>query len=183
MFEAITTAEVAALTGLDEGAIRKDVEHGIIVGEPYAPRFHEPALIYFTVLKVLGFELGVSDRRRLYEQVQQGLARHESKMVLGTYLHFDLRQAKTDIEHRLERFRMWKRERTTTDKAILGGEPVFAGTRLSVRNVGGMLLRGASRAEVLEDYPYLKDEDLDFAKLYTIAYPRLGRPRDKAPAR
>jgi uncharacterized protein (DUF433 family) len=43
-----------------------------------------------------------------------------------------------------------------------------------------MLLKGASIDEVKEDYPYLKDEDIEFAKLYTVAYPRVGRPRETA---
>jgi hypothetical protein len=43
---ALTATEVAALTGLDERAIRKDLEHGIVeAGSP--PRFSEVALVYF----------------------------------------------------------------------------------------------------------------------------------------
>ena len=36
--------------------------------------------------------------------------------------------------------------------------------------------RGADATEVHEDYPELSGRDLEFAKLYTIAYPRIGRP-------
>jgi uncharacterized protein (DUF433 family) len=45
-----------------------------------------------------------------------------------------------------------------------------------------MLARGAPAAEVREDYPDLTDADLDFARLYTAAYPRIGRPRGQAAA-
>jgi uncharacterized protein (DUF433 family) len=31
--------------------------------------------------------------------------------------------------------------------------------------------------EIREDYPHLSDEDIEFAKLYTAAYPKVGRPR------
>jgi uncharacterized protein (DUF433 family) len=41
-----------------------------------------------------------------------------------------------------------------------------------------MLLRGASPAEVREDYPYLKHDDIEFAPVFTTAYPRMGRPRE-----
>jgi uncharacterized protein (DUF433 family) len=38
---------------------------------------------------------------------------------------------------------------------------------------------------MIEDYPYLKAEDIEFARRYARAYPRVGRPREsaKAPAR
>ena len=76
----------------------------------------------------------------------------------------------------------WKGE-VIVSETILGGEPVFPSTRLAVRHVGEMLRRGTERAEILEDYPYLTDQDLDFARLYAIAYPRIGRPRVQATAR
>jgi uncharacterized protein (DUF433 family) len=43
-----------------------------------------------------------------------------------------------------------------------------------------MLARGADAAEVREDYPYLGERDIEFAGLYAVAYPRIGRPRGQA---
>lgn len=44
--------------------------------------------------------------------------------------------------------------------------------------------REASKDEILEDYPYLTPEDIEFAPVFTRAYPRMGRPRERqAPAR
>lgn len=31
-------------------------------------------------------------------------------------------------------------------------------------------------------YPYLKDEDIEFAPVYARAYPRMGRPRERQAA-
>jgi uncharacterized protein (DUF433 family) len=64
-----------------------------------------------------------------------------------------------------------------SDKKILGGEPVFRGTRLSVRHVGGMRLNGEPMERILEDYPDLSAEDIEFAALYTAANPAAGRTR------
>src|SRR5262249_45683910 len=74
------------------------------------------------------------------------------------------------------RFEAWK-AKLVCSPDILGGEPVFPGSRLAVRHVGGMLLRGASLKEIHEDYPYLSGEDIAFAKLYMEASSRVGRPR------
>jgi uncharacterized protein (DUF433 family) len=72
---------------------------------------------------------------------------------------------------RLELFEAW-RARLVTDDRILGGEPVFPKRRLAVRNIGGQVLKGVQAAELREEYPYLKDNDLEFAKVYTLAYPK-----------
>jgi len=53
-----------------------------------------------------------------------------------------------------------------------------------VRHVGEMARRGASVEEIVEDYPNLRKQDVEFAKRYVAAYPRVGRPRaGEAPAR
>ena len=57
--------------------------------------------------------------------------------------------------------------RIVSDKKILGGEPVFQGTRLSVRHIGGMRLNGEPTERILGDYPDLSAEDVEFAALYT----------------
>ena len=58
---------------------------------------------------------------------------------------------------------------------ILGGEPVFPRSRLSVRHIGGLILRGAVD-EVREDYPYLSESDIEFAPVYAKAHPRTDYP-------
>ena len=68
----------------------------------------------------------------------------------------------------MSRYQAWKAERVVTDGGILGGEPVFTGTRLSVRHIGGLLLNGHD-VEVREDYPYLTNEDIEFAPVFTRA--------------
>lgn len=52
------------------------------------------------------------------------------------------------------------------DINILGGEPVFRGTRVSIAHVGLQMLRGASTDEMLEDYPGLTMQDFFFAVQY-----------------
>jgi uncharacterized protein (DUF433 family) len=72
-------------------------------------------------------------------------------------------------------FDEWK-TRLISDPNILGGETVFPNSRLSVRRVGAMLERGESLEVIKEDYPYLSDEDLQFAQRYVRAYPSMEQP-------
>ena len=53
--------------------------------------------------------------------------------------------------------------RITVDPEICGGRPCISGRRVRVKDVLDMLAGGATRAEILEDYPYLEDADITAA--------------------
>jgi uncharacterized protein (DUF433 family) len=63
-------------------------------------------------------------------------------------------------------FEEWKAEKVVTDVEILGGEPVFSGTRLSVRHIGRRAEHDTA-ATIIEDYPYLEAQDVVFANRYS----------------
>lgn len=63
------------------------------------------------------------------------------------------------------------------DKATLGGEPVFKGTRIPVYGIAAMLDAGASAQELLSGYPKLTARLLDLARIWAAAHPRRGRPK------
>jgi uncharacterized protein (DUF433 family) len=50
------------------------------------------------------------------------------------------------------------REIITTDKEVLSGQPVFAGTRVSVESLFDHLEAGVSLDEFLEDFPTVARE-------------------------
>lgn len=176
--QTLSATEVAALAGLDEGRVRKEVEYGILS----RPSFTLGDLVYFAVLGALGVQLGVDDRRKLHSVVIAATVAHAAAAMISPVLEVRLDRVAKDVGGRLARFEAWKKKRVVTDEGILGGEPTFPKSRLAVRHVGGMLLKGASKDELLEDYPYLKDDDIEFAPVYTRAYPRLGRPRERQTA-
>jgi uncharacterized protein (DUF433 family) len=176
----LSATEVVAFTGLEERRVRKDVEHGFF-GPASPPRFELSAVVYFRTVAELGFDLGVEDRRKLYLLIRDALKAKTppARLALSAITELKLGEIVSEVKEKLERFETWK-EKLVEDEKILGGEPVFAKSRLAVRQIGGMLIKGATPEEVREDYPYLKSEDIEFAKLYTLAYPRVGRPREAA---
>jgi uncharacterized protein (DUF433 family) len=181
----LTPSEVVALFGLDERRVRKDVEHGVFDRGKSPPRFALAEVVYLFAVAALGVELGVDDRKKLYRLIAAALAlRTPPKIIeLGAYFEVRLASAVHDVEGRLERFATWKKKLITRND-ILGGEPVFPNSRLAVRQIGEMARRGAPVKEILEDYPYLDAQDIEFAKQFLAAYPRVGRPRVReAPAR
>ena len=59
--------------------------------------------------------------------------------------------------------------RIVRDPAICGGEPIFKGTRVTLRTVLASLAEGASFAEILADFPTLSEEDLRAAVAFAAA--------------
>jgi uncharacterized protein (DUF433 family) len=64
-----------------------------------------------------------------------------------------------------------------SDPEILGGEPVFRGTRVPVHMIAGLVSRGSTGTELQDDYPRLTPEMIRLAPVYAAAYPPRGRPR------
>lgn len=56
--------------------------------------------------------------------------------------------------------------RITTDPETCGGRPTIRGLRIRVTDILDMLAAGASRGDILRDYPYLEDEDITAALEY-----------------
>lgn len=56
--------------------------------------------------------------------------------------------------------------RITTDRDVLGGRPAIRGLRIGVGDVLDLLAAGASRQEIIADYPYLEDDDISAALEY-----------------
>jgi uncharacterized protein (DUF433 family) len=56
--------------------------------------------------------------------------------------------------------------RITIDPEQCGGRPCLRGLRIRVTDVLDLLAAGASREEVLEDYPYLEPGDITAALEY-----------------
>jgi len=171
----LTTTEVAAFTGLDEKSIRKDVEYGIArTGSP--PRFSDGDVLYFAARASFVFKLARRERRSLYDSILEATRARRPCLDLGPGWTLDLAALEERLTSELSRFRDWQGS-LVSDPEILAGETVFPNSRLSVRHVGDMVRRGVDHREIMEDYPYLSDEDLRFARLFAIAYPRIGRPR------
>lgn len=54
----------------------------------------------------------------------------------------------------------WK-EHIISDKNILLGKPTIKGTRLSIDHLIGLLAQGWSEKQILDNYPRLKQNDLN----------------------
>ena len=63
-----------------------------------------------------------------------------------------------------------------SDPEIMAGTPVFRGTRVPVYLVADMIEQGTRIEEILEGYPSLTREMVEYAGIYATTHPRRGRP-------
>jgi len=56
--------------------------------------------------------------------------------------------------------------RVTNNPAILAGKPIIRGMRLSVEHILKMLARGISHKDIIEEYPFLEEDDIRACLLY-----------------
>ena len=57
-------------------------------------------------------------------------------------------------------------DRITSDPEICGGRPCIRGQRIRVTDILDLLAGGATRAEILNDFPYLEEDDITAALEY-----------------
>lgn len=63
------------------------------------------------------------------------------------------------------------------DPEIMGGDPVFKGTRVPVHMIAEILAQGETEENLLEMYPRITVEMIRFAPVYAAAFPLLRGPR------
>jgi uncharacterized protein (DUF433 family) len=64
--------------------------------------------------------------------------------------------------------------RIAIDPAVCGGRPIIAGTRMRVGDIWEMLAGGGSMAAIVDDFPYLCEEDVREARAFAAMI--LGHP-------
>ncbi len=61
------------------------------------------------------------------------------------------------------------RERITVEAGKCGGRPCVRGTRMRVTDILSLMAAGATREEVLADYPHLEADDITACLSYAAA--------------
>ncbi|MFZ4660561.1 MAG: DUF433 domain-containing protein [Caldilineaceae bacterium] len=171
--EQFTLTEAAALVGLNEKQVRKEIEYHIIdTDSPAQLSFSD--LVYLYLVPRSPLSLRVNERITIYKRIVQTLTQAEVPEQIEVVDPFYLRLSDkvAHLDDKVYRFFAWK-ERLGRDPDTMGGAVTFPNTRLTVRHIGGMLERGVPEEEILEDYSYLTLEDLAFARLFVRAYPEI----------
>ncbi|WP_095201121.1 DUF433 domain-containing protein [Mesorhizobium carmichaelinearum] len=197
----LSLKEVVTLADVSERRVRKDIETGVLA----APRFVRlgDSRLAFTwsyvvvLAAVYGNEslTGKLRKRALCKLDQlrpvnwtvapssdgenaRWICAYDKRasVDIDLYLNIDLSRVVHRVSPRLEVY-CTGLSRVEEKEDVLGGEAVFTGSRLSVLHIGKMVDGGERVENILEDYPYLNEDDIKFASLYYRAHPPTGRPR------
>lgn len=68
-------------------------------------------------------------------------------------------------------------ESVSVNPEVMGGIPVFAGTRLPIDTVAAAKGAGATDEEIIDTYEFLTPDLIEDAVIFQAAHPRRGRPR------
>ncbi len=174
--EVLTANEAASVTRvplkqvhriIDAGLLRGRVEmrHGsrVIVGS---------GLVGLRLAWLTADTLTPTARRRI---VERAIATDATSVVDADPLKVDLKPIAADVKIGLNRLRKAK-AMVTRDPDALGGQPVFAGTRVLVHDVADMLANGDMDGAIHAAYPQLSLDQIGLAADFALAYPRRGRP-------
>lgn len=182
--------EAAALSGLPEKAVRHEIDRRVMVpttrpaGSRRRLRLGSGQVCYLRLIARLPFTPSREDRAAFYRIVAEGemragrWSRHGRRLMAGedAALLIDVGEVSSDARRRIDLYRRGM-AKVESDPSRLGGEPVFAGTRLPLRHIGTLALRGVTVGDILADHPALRAEDVEFARLYAAMKPGPGRPR------
>jgi uncharacterized protein (DUF433 family) len=178
-----TPAEAAVLTRLSLKAVNNAIDKNMVSvvvrsGTNGAGRFlNQRALLALALEYRLANRFFPEVRRRLFDV----LAASPRKAVLSVdegLVKVDLQEPRRDLAASLRALRR-ARSLVVTDVEILGGDPVFRGTRVPVHLIAVMLERGSTEADILKAYPRITAEMVRLASSYAQAYPVRGRPRSQ----
>jgi len=186
----LTLKETSVLSGATEKAIRHALASRVVRASRSGGRrtFGPKDVVYFFLLNELPLGVGLdkSLRKELFDLLaadkdRAGRWRREAhRLVLEgdvpVFLPTD--EVVKRVEERVGTF-LRGRSRVVSRPEIMGGEPVFDGTRISVRFVGERARKGETTAALLEDYPALSAEDVEFARMFVALGRPPGRPKKK----
>jgi uncharacterized protein (DUF433 family) len=175
-----TPTEAAVLTRLPLKAVNNAIDKKMVetVAGERAGRstrlLDAQALVSLAVERRLADRLAPELRRELFGALAK--APRDVVALQGGLLRVDLREPRRELASSLRELRRARRL-VVSDPEIMGGDPVFRGTRVPVHLIADLVAQGAADDELLSDYPRLTAEMIRLAPVYAAAYPLRGRPR------
>ncbi|APO70525.1 hypothetical protein IE4872_PC00511 (plasmid) [Rhizobium gallicum] len=174
---AYTPAEAAAVSEIAVKSVHNAIDKRIIATHPFSSErraLTDEDLLRLKLWYGVGSILSAERRKRLFDTIDQNP--DANTIRADDYLIVDVARAREQLAARAEA--LGEAEKIIHSvKGVVGGEPVFKGTRVPVRMIAAMKIQGASTEEIVEGYPSLTERMVELAEIWTAAHPARGRPR------
>jgi uncharacterized protein (DUF433 family) len=175
-----TPTEAAVLTRLSVKAVNNAIDKKTVAAVAGRREGQPTRLLDLRALMSLTLERRLADRfvPELRREVFAALATAPRNTVSldSGFLTIDLAEPRRELATKLRELRR-ARALVVSDPDIMGGDPVFKGTRIPVHMIADIRAQGETDQDLLESYPRLSAEMVRLAPVYAAAYPLRGRPR------
>jgi uncharacterized protein (DUF433 family) len=194
MNELFSVNEAAAIAEVSSETIRTAMEkksvkpsHKRKAGKAVRHRFSVGDVLLVKVLVEFPFPLSKEDKQCLAQILARGNRRAARWSREGADLVYrsgemqvlvECKPFRQTVARNLAAFR-WGRRRVVSSPEVLGGEPVFRGTRIPLQQVASLFRKGIPDREIAEDFPGLSVRDLAYARLFSRVGEGPGRPRKR----
>ena len=179
----MTANEAASVTGVPLRQVHRIIDAGLLGGavkrRDNARLLAPKALVGLKLAHETADVLTLRSRRAV---VATSIRRPRQAMIRTDLVVVDARPAARAVRAGLSQLSK-ARGIVSSAPDVLGGTPVFKGTRIPVHHIADMLANGDKRAAILRAYPLLDQEKMRLAVIYALAYPPRGRPRAKSSRR
>jgi uncharacterized protein (DUF433 family) len=194
MPELFSVNEAAAIAEVSPDVIRTALEkkavtasHRQRVGKAVRHQFSIGDVLFVKLLVEFPFPLSRRDKQSLAQILAHGNRKAAQWSLEGNDLVYrsgkmqmsiECKSLRKTVAKNLAAYR-WGRRRIVSSPDILGGEPVFRGTRVPVQHVASLFRKGVPESEIVEDFPALNARDLAYARLVARVGDRPGRPKKR----
>lgn len=194
MSELFSVNEAAAIAEVSQEVIRTALEKKSVApsyrrrtGKAARYQFSAGDVLFMKVLIEFPFALSKEDKESLAKILSRGnrsaanWSRQGADLVYRSgdiQVSVECKTFRQKVARNLSAFR-WGRRRIVSNPDVLGGEPVFRGTRIPLQHVASLFRKGVSEEEIATDFPALSSRDLAYARLFSRLGERPGRPRKR----
>src|SRR6266446_4834358 len=150
-----TPTEASVLTGLSLKAVNNAIDKktvAAVAGEEGGRLLDARALVSLTLERRLADRVAPELRRQVFDALAE--ASRNVVSLEGGLVKIDLREPRRELAASLRELRRARRL-VVTDPDIMGGDPIFRGTRVPVHMIAELLAKGSTPDELLEGYPRL----------------------------
>ena len=183
--------EAAAIADVPEPFVRKTIDQKTLrprtvsSGRAVRYRFDVNDMLFLKVICRFPFDLPKQDKSALRSLVEGNRtragkwSREKADFIVRVgdmAIIVECKAVHSTLARDLATYRRGLK-RIISDPEIMAGEPVFAGTRIPLAQVSGLIAKGVPLDEIAEDYPALSRADLDFARIHSRMKRNPGRPR------
>jgi uncharacterized protein (DUF433 family) len=175
----MTANEAASITGVPLRQVHRIIDAGFLGGA--VKRRHNARLLAPKALVGLKLAYETADVLTLRSRravVATSIRLPRQSMIRTDLVVVDARPAARFVRSGITQLSKARGIVSSTPE-VLGGTPVFKGTRIPVHDVADMLANGDNPSSIMKAFPRLDADKIRLAAIYALAYPPRGRPRTK----